>query len=71
MRANNNDLEGYVYKLRGFSSLNLFRNGLTLPLTIATIKDTANLERIEVLKGPASILYGRVDPGTDVPPGFE
>lgn len=63
VRSNNTDVEGYVYKLRGFSSLNLFRNGLALPYTIATIEDTANVERIEVLKGPASILFGRVDPG--------
>lgn len=27
------------------------------------ITETANLERIEVLKGPASILYGNLDPG--------
>lgn len=25
--------------------------------------ETANLERIEVLKGPASVLYGNIDPG--------
>ncbi|NJN39548.1 MAG: TonB-dependent receptor plug domain-containing protein, partial [Acaryochloridaceae cyanobacterium CSU_3_4] len=27
------------------------------------IQETANLERIEVLKGPASVLYGQNDPG--------
>ena len=26
-------------------------------------QNTANVDRIEVLKGPASILYGRGDPG--------
>ncbi|MEH2286593.1 TonB-dependent siderophore receptor [Nostoc sp.] len=28
-----------------------------------TIRETANLERIEVLKGPASVLFGTVEPG--------
>ncbi len=63
LRSHNNDLEGYVYKIRGFTSFNLFRNGLAVPLTIANIQDTANVDRVEVLKGPSSILYGRIDPG--------
>jgi iron complex outermembrane receptor protein len=63
VRSNNTDLEGYVYKLRGFSSLNLYRNALAVTFSIPTIQEAANLERVEVLKGPASILFGRVDPG--------
>jgi iron complex outermembrane recepter protein len=27
------------------------------------LRETSNLERIEVLKGPASILYGNLEPG--------
>ena len=66
VRSNNNDVEGYVYKLRGFNSLNVFRNGLTLAGGIGSnpgIHETANLERVEVLKGPASVLFGRAEPG--------
>ena len=32
-------------------------------LSIPGTFDTANLERVEVLKGPAAVLFGRVDPG--------
>jgi len=59
---------GYVYDtfvIRGFTQgqdigATIFRDGARLtgfPLV------TAGLERLEVIKGPASILYGRVEPG--------
>jgi iron complex outermembrane receptor protein len=63
VRSNNNEIEGYNFKIRGFQSLVIFRNGLALGDTGSATFDTANIERIEVLKGPASILYGRVEPG--------
>ena len=63
VRSNNNELEGYNFKIRGFQSLVLFRNGLALGDASASSFDTANIERIEVLKGPASVLYGRMEPG--------
>jgi iron complex outermembrane recepter protein len=63
VRSNNNDVEGYIYKVRGFDVKNLFRNNLALSFSLPTIQETANLQRVEVLKGPASILFGRVDPG--------
>lgn len=51
------------FLVRGFDSgtnLYRFRNGARVPnMTF----ETANLDRIEVLKGPASILYGRIEPG--------
>jgi iron complex outermembrane receptor protein len=48
--------------LRGFDALETtYRNGLRHQST--TGLETANLEAIEILKGPASILYGRVEPG--------
>jgi iron complex outermembrane receptor protein len=64
VRSNSNDLEGYVYKIRGFTSYNIYRNSLAmLGDSSPGGFDTANLERIEVLKGPSSILYGRAEPG--------
>ncbi|MGD9656253.1 MAG: TonB-dependent siderophore receptor [Methylocystis sp.] len=47
--------------IRGFGTRNArFRNGIRLP---ANRFDLANVERIEVLKGPAAMLYGRTEPG--------
>jgi iron complex outermembrane recepter protein len=65
VQSNNNDLEGYNFNIRGFRSLFIYRNALAVPGGEANpqIFDTANIERIEVLKGPASILYGRSEPG--------
>ncbi|MBL0011317.1 MAG: TonB-dependent receptor plug domain-containing protein, partial [Nitrosomonas sp.] len=34
-----------------------------MPTLQAGDREVANLERIEVLKGPAAILYGRIEPG--------
>ncbi|WP_414529156.1 TonB-dependent siderophore receptor [Nodularia chucula] len=52
---------GEGFNIRGFQQFggnlrNGFRDG-------GGIAETANLERIEVLKGPASVLYGNLDPG--------
>lgn len=55
-----------VFILRGFQNTNLYRDGFLLPSALGggTLKrQTANLERIEVLKGPGSILFGRNEPG--------
>ena len=43
----------------------LYRNGVRASYAgaDASFPDMANIERIDVLKGPASILYGRVEPG--------
>ncbi|MFM8617543.1 MAG: TonB-dependent siderophore receptor [Opitutaceae bacterium] len=46
------------YAIRGFSTSNLLRDGE--PFNTAT--DRAILERVEVLKGPAAIIYGTADP---------
>lgn len=49
------------YHIRGFdSNFNTFRNGFRLGQYGF---DIANLDRVEVLKGPAAALYGRVEPG--------
>lgn len=48
--------------LRGFdSNSSTYRNGLRQQAV--TTLETANLERIEVLKGPAAVLFGRIEPG--------
>ncbi len=53
--------------IRGFTNNTYFRDGFRLPTGIGgggtTKRDTANLERVEVLKGPGSILFGRAEPG--------
>jgi iron complex outermembrane receptor protein len=52
------------FTIRGFTSpvlsLSLFHNGLRRR---ANAFETANLAQIEVIKGPAAVLYGRLDPG--------
>jgi len=48
--------------LRGFASSTYLRNGFRLQEG-AGQREMANVESVEVLKGPAAILYGQVDPG--------
>jgi iron complex outermembrane receptor protein len=48
--------------LRGFASETFFRNGFRLQQGSAS-RGMANVESVEVLKGPAAILYGQVEPG--------
>ncbi len=55
---------GDFLRLRGFSGSynnSYLRNGLKFPNYGAT--ETADVERIEVLKGTSSVLYGRAEPG--------
>ncbi len=48
--------------LRGFeANASTYRNGLRHQATTAL--ETANLDVLEVLKGPAAVLYGRTEPG--------
>lgn len=46
--------------LRGFVSNSVLRDGF---VTAPFFTDGANIERVEVLKGPASVLYGQSSPG--------
>lgn len=55
-----------TFQVRGFQTLNFYRDGFLLPSGFgsgSTKRQTANIDRIEVLKGPGSILYGRNEPG--------
>ncbi|MEM8828501.1 MAG: TonB-dependent receptor, partial [Cyanobacteria bacterium P01_G01_bin.19] len=53
------------FVIRGFEDSRILRNGFrtgsSLGGTISTA--TSTVERVEVLKGPASVLYGQVEPG--------
>ncbi|TKB94596.1 MAG: TonB-dependent receptor [Nitrospira sp.] len=50
--------------LRGFETNTYFRNGIRFDDNVfGDPQQFANVEQIEVLKGPAAILYGRVEPG--------
>ncbi|MBD9355826.1 TonB-dependent siderophore receptor [Methylomonas albis] len=48
--------------LRGFVAETTFRNGFRLQQG-GSNREMANVESVEVLKGPAAILYGLVEPG--------
>ena len=56
---------GTGFIVRGFRNDQVFRNGLltTQSNGFNSEFDTANLESVEVLKGPAAMLYGRGEPG--------
>ena len=50
--------------LRGFLTTTTFRNGFRIDDTNGNgLRNMTNVESVEVLKGPAAILYGRVEPG--------
>ena len=53
------------FRIRGFQNAIPSKNGIksAAPGTNAGMMDTHNVERIEVLKGPASLLYGSTSPG--------
>jgi iron complex outermembrane recepter protein len=54
--------QGVEFNARGFT-VNQFKNGLEEGFATRSIPETANIERIEVLKGPASVLFGQAQPG--------
>ncbi|MEH2433283.1 MAG: TonB-dependent siderophore receptor [Nostoc sp.] len=66
--AGNNDNRGIRFSLRGFgaqaysASVPVLRDGFRV-YGSQGFPELSNLERVEVLKGPASILYGEIDPG--------
>ena len=53
---------GEDYTIRGFAA-NIYKNGfLDDYYSARAFRDSANIERIEVLKGPGSVLFGRLEP---------
>ena len=60
----------FRFSIRGFERASILRDGFNISASdnlarsgFQNLSEIANLERIEVLKGPASILYGEVNPG--------
>lgn len=54
------------FNIRGFDTTMVYRDGAPFPIAAGiptNRRETANIESIEVLKGPASLLYGRTEPG--------
>lgn len=56
----------YQYSVRGFTTSEFYQDGFSANRGYPSTPDAANIERIEVLKGPAASLYGRGDPGGTV-----
>ncbi|MBC5772823.1 TonB-dependent receptor [Pontibacter sp. KCTC 32443] len=52
-----------IFQIRGFrtSTESIFKNGFRN--SVRTFRETANIQQLEVMKGPASVLYGVSDPG--------
>ncbi len=59
------DPRGQRFIVRGFDGATVLRNGIQLTPGGGNFgfQELSNIERIEVLKGPASILFGNVQPG--------
>ncbi|MFZ2451950.1 MAG: TonB-dependent siderophore receptor [Methylovulum miyakonense] len=52
-----------TFFIRGFGNYNIYRDGFLNRSEWAHTEDLENVEQVEVLKGPGSILYGRTEPG--------
>ncbi|MDP0919392.1 TonB-dependent receptor plug domain-containing protein, partial [Klebsiella pneumoniae] len=51
------------FNIRGLSNAGVnYRNGFRIA-EVYTPRDLANVERVEFVKGPASVLYGAAQPG--------
>ncbi|MBW4698909.1 MAG: TonB-dependent receptor [Aphanocapsa lilacina HA4352-LM1] len=48
-----------TFSIRGFNTNNIYRNGFRDGVNSLAGFDVASIERIEVLKGPGSVLYGQ------------
>nr|WP_235927107.1 TonB-dependent receptor [Gloeocapsopsis dulcis] len=55
---------GEYFNIRGFNNFTpTARNGFLFRDSLGFLAETANIERVEVIKGPASFLAGRIEPG--------
>jgi len=64
--AGSNDPRGQRFTVRGFDSASVLRDGFRLTNGATGnigFPELANVEQIEVLKGPAAVLYGASEPG--------
>ena len=59
----NQDGRSTDFAIRGFNGAPTLRDGFRLYGFFQGIPEVANLERVEILKGPASVLYGDIQPG--------
>lgn len=63
-RANNFGGQGLTtVTVRGFTTGEYYRNGFPMNRGYPNAPDAASIERLEVIRGPATSLYGRGDPG--------
>jgi iron complex outermembrane receptor protein len=63
-RANNFGGQGLTtFTVRGFTTGEFYRNGFPINRGYPNMPDANTVERLEVLRGPATMLYGRGDPG--------
>ena len=61
-----NDGTGLRFNVRGFEDASVLRDGFRLSFGAnggGTFQDLSSIEQIEVLKGPAAILFGVTEPG--------
>ncbi|WP_317847929.1 TonB-dependent siderophore receptor [Pseudomonas sp. HTZ2] len=63
-RANNFGGQGLTtFTVRGFTTGEYYRNGFPINRGYPNAPDANTVERLEILRGPATSLYGRGDPG--------
>ncbi|MEH2464348.1 TonB-dependent siderophore receptor [Nostoc sp.] len=65
VQASNSPTNGDVFTIRGFQTSNILRNGLKdyTAGAVSGQSQLANIEKLEVVRGPASVLYGQGNPG--------
>lgn len=65
-RGNTHGGSSESFVIRGFKATTYAVDGMLINPLVSrpeALRDLANIERVEVLKGPASVLYGRGNPG--------